>query len=92
MRMTVRRASERFADVIKAVRAGREVVLTDRGKRVAVVKPWSLPEREEAILRRLEAIGLVRRATVRAPMPPFRPLRIKGEPITATLRRERDER
>jgi prevent-host-death family protein len=91
MRMTVRQASQRFSDVIKAVKAGREVVLTDKGKRIAVIKPWALPEQEETILRRLEAAGLLRRATVRRPLPPFRPVRIRGEPITATLRRERDE-
>lgn len=92
MQMSVREASQRFADVIKAIRAGQEVVLTERGKEIAVVKPWSLPEREEVALRRMEEAGLLRRATRRGPLPRVRPIRIKGEPISETLRKERDER
>ena len=92
MQMSVREAGQRFSEIIKAVKTGQEVVLIERGKRIAVIKPWSLPEQEEDALRRLEGAGLLRRATVRGPLPPFRPVRIKGESMTATLRKERDER
>jgi prevent-host-death family protein len=91
MQMSVRQASQRVADVITAVRAGQEVVLTERGREIAVIKPWSLPEREEAALRRMEKAGLLQRAKVHGPLRPFRPVRIKGEPITETLRKQRGE-
>jgi prevent-host-death family protein len=92
MWMGLREANQRFSKAIKAVKAGQEVVLTERGKPIAVIRPLPEPGGWEAGLRRLEAAGLLRRATVRGPLPPFRPIRIKGEPISETLRKERDER
>jgi len=41
-------------------------------------------------MRRMEAAGLLIRATRRGPMPPFRPRKIKGKPLSATIREERD--
>jgi antitoxin (DNA-binding transcriptional repressor) of toxin-antitoxin stability system len=92
VKTSVREASRRFADVIKAVRAGQDVVLTERGKRIAVIKRWSVPEQEEEALRRMEAAGLLRRATRSGPLLRFRPIRIEGEPLSETIRKERDER
>lgn len=90
MRMGLREANQRFAALIRAVRTGREVVLTERGKPIARVMP--LPEGEgigEA-LRRLERSGALRAGKQPGPLPPWKPARIKGKPITATLREERD--
>ncbi len=42
MRMGLREANQRFSAAMKVVRAGGEVVLTERGKPIAVLKP--LPE------------------------------------------------
>jgi prevent-host-death family protein len=39
MKLGLREANQRFSKVIKAVRAGKEVVLTDRGCPIAVIKP-----------------------------------------------------
>jgi antitoxin (DNA-binding transcriptional repressor) of toxin-antitoxin stability system len=66
------------------------VVLTERGKPIAVIKPLETSERPSAVIRRLEALGLLRAASHSRPMPDYRPRRMKGAPLTKTLREERD--
>ena len=94
MRLGLREANQGFSKAIKAVRAGREVILTDRGKPIAVIKPLPQDETRDAVIRRLEAEGLLRPALKRGPMPEprWRPIRIKGKPLSATVREEREER
>lgn len=94
MRLGLREANQKFSQAIKAVKAGKEVVLTERGKPIAVIKPLAKGDKLEATLRRLEAEGLLRRGTKSGkPMPVWRsPVRIKGEPISQTISEERDER
>ncbi|PYO00806.1 MAG: prevent-host-death family protein [Candidatus Rokuibacteriota bacterium] len=89
MQMGLREANQRFSKAIRAVKAGQEVVLTERGKPIAVITPFG-PARIEAAMRRMEAAGLLIRATRRGPMPPFRPRKIKGKPLSATIREARD--
>ena len=92
MRMGLREANQHFSKAIKAVKAGHEVVLTERGKPIAVIQPLPAPGSWAAGVRRLEAAGLLRRAARPGPMRPIRPIKLKGEPLSETLRRERDER
>lgn len=90
MRLGLREANQQFSKAIKAVKAGEEVVLTERGKPIAVIQPLRQPEDEEAAVRRMAAAGLLRIGPKPGTMGPWRPIRIKGEPITKTLREERD--
>ncbi|PYM92889.1 MAG: prevent-host-death family protein [Candidatus Rokuibacteriota bacterium] len=92
MKMGLREANQKFSKAIRAVKAGEEVVLTERGKPIAVIRPLARANGDEGALRRLEAAGLLQRATKPGPMPPFRPIRIKGEPTSETIRKMRDER
>jgi prevent-host-death family protein len=94
MRMGLREANQRFSKATKAVKAGKEVILTERGKPIAVIKPLVPKEDEEAVIRRLEAEGILRPALKRGPMPAptWKPVRIKGKPISQTISEERDER
>ena len=94
MRLGLREANQKFSKAIKAVKAGKEVVLTERGKPIAVIKPLKPAEDEEAAIRRLEADGLLRPALKRGPMPTpkWKPVRIKGKPLSQTISEERDER
>ena len=93
MRMGLREANQQFSKAIKAVKAGKEVVLTERGKPIAVIKPIDAGNDEDAVIRRLEAEGILRPAAKRGPMPRprWKPIRIKGKPLSATIREERDE-
>lgn len=94
MRMGLREANQSFSKAMKAVRQGKEVVLTDRGKPIAVIKPLKTKEDQEAIIRRLEAEGLLRPALKRGPMPKptWNPIRVKGKPMSQTISEERNER
>jgi prevent-host-death family protein len=97
MRVGLREANQNFSRLIRAVRRGTEVVLTDRGRPIArltpiEVKPATETEAVEDTLRRLAEQGLVQRATKRGPMPYFRPRKIKGPPLSLTIQMERDER
>jgi prevent-host-death family protein len=94
MRMGLREANQQFSKAIKAVKAGKEVVLTERGKPIAVIKPLELEETLEAKIRRLETEGLLRPALKRGPMPTpsWKPIRIRGKSMSQTISEERDER
>ena len=46
-KLGLREANQQFSRAIKAVRAGKEVVLTERGRPIAVIKPI----KEEATLK-----------------------------------------
>ena len=93
MRLGLREANQKFSKAIKAVRQGKEVILTDRGKPFAVIKPLEPAKDEEAIIRRLEAEGILHAAAKRGPMPSLKmkPIRIKGKPLSQTIIEERDE-
>ena len=90
LRIGLREANQRFSALVRAVRRGQEVVLTERGKPIAVVRPLPKGEGIDGELRRLEEAGVLRAGTHPGPLPPWKPVRIKGKPITATLREERD--
>lgn len=92
MQMGLREANQQFSKALRAVKAGQEVVLTERGKPIAVIKPLPEVGGAEARVRQLEVAGIVRPALKPGPMPPFRPRRLRGKPISVTLREERDER
>ena len=94
MRLGLREANQHFSKAIKAVKAGKEVILTERGRPIAVIKPLEREENLETTIRRLEAEGILRPALKRGPMtaPSWKPVRIKGKPLSQTISEERDER
>jgi prevent-host-death family protein len=94
MRMGLRQANQSFSKAIKAVKSGKDVILTERGKPIAVIKPLAVEEDTDAIMRRLEAEGVLRRGPKSGrSMPTWRsPVRIKGQPIARTISEEREER
>ena len=94
MRLGLREANQRFSRAIKAVRAGKEVVLTDRGHRVAVIKPFREDNSEDAALRAMIDDGLIARAARKGPMPPprWRPVKVKGKPLSRAIIDDRNDR
>jgi prevent-host-death family protein len=91
MELGLREANQQFAKVIRTVRAGREVVLTDRGRPIAVIRPIDDVDDTERMLKRLEAEGLIQRATVPGPMRRWKPLRIKGASLSRAVLEDREE-
>ena len=92
IRMGLREANQQFSRVAKAVRAGQEIVLTDRGEPIAVIKPLMRRGGFESALRRLTAAGLIRSPSRWKRMQPWKPRPITGPPITETLQEERKAR
>ena len=94
MRMGLREANQSFSKAIKAVKSGKEVILTERGKPIAVIKSLAPRGDTDSTLRRLEAEGILRRgAKSGKPMPAWRaPVALKGKSIARTISEERDER
>lgn len=94
MRLGLREANQRFSKAIKAVRAGKEVVLTDRGQPVAVIRPIKKEDAREAALRTLADEGLITPASRKGPMPAprWRPVKVKGKPLSQTIIADREDR
>ncbi len=94
MRMGLREANQSFSKAIKAVKSGKEVILTERGKPIAVIKSLEPRGDTDATLRRLESEGVLRRGPKSGkPMPAWSaPVPIKGKSIARTISEERDER
>ena len=92
MQIGLREANQQFSRLMKAVRGGREVLLTERGRPLAVVRPIRTGDEAESIIHRLEAAGLLRPASKRARLPSWKPRVIRGAALTRTLRQERDDR
>jgi len=51
MRIGLRDANQRFSKAVKAVKAGEEVVFTERGKPIAVLRPLPGPESGETAVQ-----------------------------------------
>jgi prevent-host-death family protein len=86
-------ANQRFSKAIKAVRAGKEVVLTERGHPIAVIKPIKGEDAEEAALQAMADEGLIRPAARKGPIPAprWRPVKVKGKPLSQTVIDDRED-
>jgi prevent-host-death family protein len=94
MRLGLREANQHFSRAIRAVRAGKEVVLTERGRPVAVIKPIEDEDAREVTLRAMADDGLITLATRKGPMPTprWRPVKVKGKLLSHTVIEEREDR
>ena len=90
MEVGLREANQRFSTIIKAVRGGEEVLLTERGKPLARLVPVRSAGQPDVVVRRLEATGFLRAALNPRPMPAWAPRPIRGVSVTQTLRKERE--
>lgn len=90
MEVGLREANQRFTKIMRAVRGGEEVLLTERGKPLARIVPVRPSDQPETVVRRLEAAGFLRAAAKPQPMPVWSPRPLRGAPMTETLREERE--
>ena len=93
MKLGLREANQRFSSAIKAVRAGKEVVLTERGRPIAVIKPIKEEDDENAVLQAMAAEGLITPASRKGPMPAPRwpPVKVRGKPLSQTVIEDRED-
>jgi len=92
MKLGLREANQHFSKAIKAVRAGKEVVLTERGQPIAVIKPIKDAREPEAVLKRMADDGLITLPTRKGALPRFEPVRVGGKPLSETVIEDRDDR
>ncbi|MSO83343.1 MAG: type II toxin-antitoxin system prevent-host-death family antitoxin [Acidobacteria bacterium] len=94
MRLGLREANQRFSKAIRAVRAGKEVVLTDRGRPIAVITRVEPEDAQRAALQAMADEGLITPPARKGPMPAprWRPVEITGAPLSRTIIDERDDR
>ncbi len=95
MQVGLREANQQFGKLVKRIRKGEEIILTDRGKPFAKISPIAPNGAEqddwEAVFDRMAAEGKLIRAKVRGPVRLSKPIKIRGKSIVETLREMRDE-
>ncbi len=97
MRIGLREANQHFSRLMKTVRGGAEVILTERGRPVARLTPISESDDAEGDsvgreVRRLEGQGVLRAATKNGRLPRWSPRKIVGVPVAETIEAEREQR
>ena len=92
MKMGLREANQNFSKAIKAVKAGKAIVLTERGKPIATIRPVKPATGQDDELQPLRDEGFLmprpkvvtRRTKAKQPL-------ASGLSISEVLRKERDE-
>lgn len=94
MRLGLREANQHFSKAIKAVRAGKEVILTERGQPIAVIKPIKSEQALDATLKRMADEGLITLPSRKGPLPSprWKPIRLKGKLLSQTIIDDREDR
>ncbi len=78
MQIGLREANQQFSKLVKAVKEGREVLLTERGRPLAVLKSIRVVDKAQAAIQRLETAGFLRPAAKRGNLPVWNPKPIRG--------------
>jgi prevent-host-death family protein len=81
----------RLGTYLRRVRQGHRLVVTDRGRPVAELRPVGGQDGVESVLAELEARGVVTRPT-RNRLPPFRPIETRRDRLSDAVREDRDDR
>ena len=81
----------RLGTYLRRVRRGQTLVVTDRGRPVAELRPIGAGAGVEAILAELEARGVATRPS-RDELPPFRPIEGRGSLLSTAVIADRDDR
>ena len=81
----------RLGKYLRRVRAGRTLIVTDRGQPVAELRPIGTGTKGEAVLAKLEAAGAVARPVTKR-LPAFHPVVSRGASAAAAILDDRDDR
>ena len=87
----LREANMHFSKYLKLVREGQEVVVTERGTPVAVIKPLINEGTPDDKIKSLEDQGILRRA-VKGRLPLGKTIAIAGKPLSETIIEGREDR
>ena len=82
----------RLGGYLRQVQDGATIIVTERGRPVAELRPVAVAaDDEQARLDELAALGLVSRGS-RAPLAPLKAVRLAGRPLSETVLEEREDR
>ena len=89
-----RELKTRLGTYLRHVRSGATIIVTDRGRPVAELRPLTGSGGDvEARLQELMLTGVLSAEVAeRPPLEPFEPIRISGKPLSETLREDREDR
>jgi prevent-host-death family protein len=88
VKIGLREANQQFSNVMRAVRGGEEVILTERGRPFAIIALL----RPQTALERFARAGLIRPAAKTGALPSARPVSARGRRAAQILSDQRDER
>ena len=91
IKIGLREANLHFSRYMKMVKDGKEVMLTERGMPIAVIKPIPQESEAESGIKLLEQQGILKHARKGA-LPVHKPITISGKPISEIVAEEREER
>jgi prevent-host-death family protein len=90
-RVGLREANIHFAKYIKKVREGKKILLTDRGKPIAMIAPVAIKEEPlEERLRVMEEKGILKRADGKIKLRTL--IQVPGKEISRVVSENREER
>ena len=94
MKLGLREANQQFSKAIKAVRAGKEVVLTERGQPIAVIKPIKEQDARQVAMQAMVDDGFLKLPSRKGPTPTprWRPVKVKGKSLSQTVIDDREDR
>lgn len=85
----VKEIRDHFTQYLKKVSAGEEVVVTERGKPVALLKPLPKGLNMQERLEMASIKGLIRLPKKKGGIPERRKIKLTGKPITNIILEER---
>jgi prevent-host-death family protein len=89
MNVSVRDLKNSLSAYLRRARAGERLVVTERGRPIAELRALKMDDLEpEERLARLEELGELQRPVGRG-LSDFKPMRIKGRPLSTTLLEDR---
>ena len=92
MKMGLREANQNFSKAIKAVKAGKVVILTERGNPIATIQPYQKAATDEDAIVQLEHEGILRpNQKAGVIRDNWKPISVKSASLSKTLRELRDE-
>ena len=81
----------RLGSYLRQVQEGTTIVVTERGRPVAELRPVPVGKsEEEARLDELAALGVLHRGA--GALSPYAPVRLSGKPLSQTLLDDREDR
>ena len=87
-----RELKTRLGTYLRQVQKGTTLIVTERGRPVAELRPLSIETQgEEAHLDELVALGILSRQA-KTPLAPFKPIRTKGPLVSTAIIEDREDR